>query len=243
MEISNTKHKLFAKEMVNLWIKEPNKIIANLACAPCKQHNHEVYKIARKYNIGYIVFGGNKFETFQLGAAQDKKSRVDEHKEISTFQKIKQLIMVTKRGSLTLLQHPKLFLSFSLLFKSSILHLNNRTPYLRIRYSNIKMLDYYFLAGYDEEAVNNFLSEFNLDIPSNCNSSWRADCSFSELKNIMFSKVTGMTYNEAYLSNMVRAGVITRTEALERIAIEGRVSHERLKEVCDTLEIPSENII
>lgn len=243
MDISNTKHLQFAKEIVNLWLESPKKVIASLACAPCKQHNHEVYKIAREHNIGYIVFGGNKFEKIQVGAAQDKKPRVNDYKEISLFQKFKQIVIVAKRGALVIFQHPKLLLSFPLLFRSSILHLNNRTPYLRMRYSNIKMLDYYFIAGYDEKAVNNFLSEYDLKIPSNCNSSWRADCSFSELKNIMFSKAAGMTYTDAYLSNMVRAGVMTRAEALNRVSTEGKVSPERLKEVCDILEISSENFV
>ena len=243
MDISNTKHRLFAKKIVNLWLESPKKVIASLACAPCKKHNHEVYKIAKKHKIGYIVFGGNKFENFQVGAAQDKKSKVDDYKEISQFQKIKQIIIVAKRGALIILQHPKLLLSFPLLFRSSILYLNNRTPYLRMRYSNIKMLDFYFIAGYDEKSVNEFLSEYNLKIPSNCNSSWRADCSFTELKNIMFSKTVGMTYNEAYLSNMVREGVITRAEALDRISTEGEISHERLKETCDILELSSEYFV
>lgn len=241
MEISNTKHKLFARDMIKLWLNEPDDTIANLACAPCKEHNHEVYKIAREYNIGYIVFGGNKYETFQIGAAQDKNSKIYDFKEITSFQKIKQLIIVAKRGFSILLKRPKLLLSFNILFKNSILYLNNRTPYLRMRYSDIKMLDYYYLAGYDEKAVNRFMSKFHLEIPQNCNSSWRADCAFSEIKNIMFRKRVGMTYNDAYLSNMIRAGALTRDEALKRINVEGKISQERLKEVCEILGIPVEH--
>lgn len=238
IDISKEKHVLFAKKMMYLWIKKPDNIIANLACAPCKQHNHEVYKIAQKNNISYIVFGGNKFEHFQIGAAQSKRLKIQESKEINSWQKFEQMLVVAKRGISILFKHPELLLDFSKLFKSSILHLNNRTLYLRIRYSNIKMMDYYYIAGYDEKAVIEFLSDVGWETPDNCNSTWRADCSFNELKNYMFKNGAGMTYTDAYLSNMIRAGALTRKEALIRAKIEGKISHERIKEVSDILEIP-----
>ena len=90
MDISKEKHKAFAKKMMLYWIKEPDNIIANLACAPCKQHNYEVYKIAKKNNIKYIIFGGNKLENFQLGAAQTKDNKAQEIKEVNNWQKLKQ---------------------------------------------------------------------------------------------------------------------------------------------------------
>ncbi len=238
MDISKEKHKTFAKKMMLYWIKEPDNIIANLACAPCKQHNHEVYKIAKKNNIKYIIFGGNKLENFQLGAAQTKDNKVQEIKEVNTWQKLKQILLVTRRGIKILLKRPVLILDFSLLFKASILYLNNRTLYLRLLYLNIKMLDYYYIAGYDEKEVIKFLSDIGWEMPNNCNSTWRADCAFNELKNYMFMKKAGMTYIDAYLSNMIRAGILTREEALKRVKIEGKISKERIKEVCDILKIP-----
>ena len=52
--------------------------------------------------------------------------------------------------------------------------------------------------------------------------------------------MTGMTYMDAYMSNMVRAGTLSREEALRRIKIEGTISAERLSEVCEILELPNE---
>ena len=50
-----------------------------------------------------------------------------------------------------------------------------------------------------------------------------------------------MTYVDAYLSNMIRAGILTRDEALRRVEVEGKISRERMKEACDTLDIPIES--
>lgn len=238
MNISRENHKNLAQKMMLLWIKKPNNIIANLACAACKQVNREIYKIAQKNDIGYIIFGGNKLETFQFGAAQSEKSKINELKEVSSLERIKQTIRVARHGASILFQQPKLFLDFPTLFKASILYLNPHTPYLRMRYSNIKMMEYYYIAGYDEKAVIKFLSDVGWEIPDNCNSTWRADCSFNEMKNYMFKKGAGLTYTDAYLSNMIRTGALTREKALKRAQIEGKISQDRIKEVCDILEIP-----
>jgi len=238
MQISIKKHLDFARKMMKLWIKNPDRFIINLACAPCKQHNYEVYRIAKHYKIRYIVFGSNKYETFQLSAAQDKNINNLKTKEIGYFQKIKQLILVSTRGIKILLNNPLLLLSFPMLFKTCILYLNNRSPYLRARFNHIKMLDYYFLAGYNEDDANKFLADFKLEIPDDCTSIWRADCAFNDLKNYLFKKVTGMSYMDAYLSNMIRDRFISRDEALKRLKTEGKISWKRLNRVSEILNIP-----
>ena len=45
---------------------------------------------------------------------------------------------------------------------------------------------------------------------------------------------------DAFLSNMVRAGTLSRDEALRRTKVEGRVSVERLSDACETMELPDE---
>ena len=37
---------------------------------------------------------------------------------------------------------------------------------------------------------------------------------------------------------MIRTGTLTREEALKRAEVEGKISQDRIKEVCDILEIP-----
>ncbi len=239
MNISKEKHRKFTKKIVEIWLKKPNSIVANIACAPCKLHNYEVYKIAFKHKIKSIVFGSNHYEEFQLGAAQSKKMITKKYRQIKLWQKLYQLLMIAKRGFFILLKQPELLQYFPTIFKASVLYINNRTPYLRLLYPNLSMLDYYFVAGYNEREVLNFLTEINWKLPENCNSTWRADCSFSELKNLMFKKTSGISYVDAYFSNMIRGGLLSREEALKRIKTEGKISQARIKEVCEILGISS----
>lgn len=43
--------------------------------------------------------------------------------------------------------------------------------------------------------------------------------------------------NGTYLSNMVREGILTREQALKRANSEGKVSQDRIKEVCN-IDLP-----
>ena len=239
MDISIERHKAFTKKMITRWIEKGDKIFANIACAPCKEHNHEIYKIAKKNSIPTIVFGGNKLENVQFSAGQSKKIKVEKSKEYNSWQKFKIMTIVAMRGVSVLIRQPTLVLDLPILFKASILYLGNRTLYLRMRYSKIKMFDYYFLAEYNESAVIKFLSDIGWKIPANCNSTWRADCSFNEIKNYIFKKEMGATYTDAFLSNSIRAGLISREEAIKRAKTEGEISPNRIDEVCKLLGIPS----
>ena len=112
MDLCREKHKRFARKMINLWIERPDSVIANLACAPCKQHNHEIYRIAKNRNIGAIVFGGNSYEAFQIGSAQSKRSKIWKSKEPDIFSKLWQMFAVFRRGLLSYLDGRNYSLSF-----------------------------------------------------------------------------------------------------------------------------------
>ncbi len=238
MKISQKKHKAFAKKMMTFWSEEGDTLLASIACAPCKQVNQEIYNIAKNNDISYIVFGGNKLEHMPIAPGQPKNLKIEKLNDFSFWLKIKQMSIVTMRGISLLFKHPKLLLDLPILIKSSILQLHGHTLFNKIRYPNIKLIDYYFIAEYDEKAVIQFLSDVGWKIPENCNSTWRSDCSFNEIKNYIFKKNEGMNYVEGYLSNSIRAGILTQEEALKRVKVEGVISQDRIKEVCDILEIP-----
>jgi len=99
-------------------------------------------------------------------------------------------------------------------------------------------MDYFYHAEWKESQCEEVLTELSWRLPPGCNSSWRADCSFAELKECMFYETSGVTYSDAFFSNMVRAGSLSRDEALRRIEVEGRISWERIGEACRVLELP-----
>lgn len=242
MDISRDHHRKIAGEMVRTWLESPDPGVTNLACAPCKLVNREIFRIARANGVRVIVFGGNQYETFQLGAGQFRDNtagtQADARPQHSFGRQTRKMMMVIRRGIDTLRKHPVLWKHMGLGFKASVLYINPHTPYLQLRYRDIYMIDYFHHAPWNEAEADAVLEETGWELPKNCTSRWRADCMFGELKNYMFAKMTGVTYMDAYLSNMVRAGILDRERALQRLATEGQPSEARLAEVCKALEIP-----
>lgn len=234
MNISRKFHQQYSRKVLLLWKKIPCPELINLLCAPCKYLNGQVFKIARDYNIKSIVFGGNKYETFQLGAA----SFTTRHgKHVHSFgSQVRRALLILKRGITFLLNHPGCIPLIPVGFKASILYINPHTPYLRIRYPDIMRIDYFHHTEYNEtECTKVVTSEMDWRLPPGCNSYWRADCSMAELKNLLFHQTVGVSYLDAYLSNMVRLGIITRDQALKRLETEGKVSQDRLAQALDSL--------
>lgn len=239
MDISREYHLRVARSLVRLWLRKPQPVLANLICAPCKLVNREAYRIARRNHIASIVYGGSRFEIFQLGAAQSTGA-VAAHGQTGhhTLQwATTTMLRLAKRGVGALARSTDLWRYVPVGIQSSILYVNPHAPWLRLRYPTIRALDYFFHTDWNEDGAEAALREVGWELPPGANMTWRADCCLGELKNRMFGRMTGFTYVDAYFSNIVRAGLISREEGLQRLATEGRPSSERLREACRLLDI------
>ena len=222
--------------MVMLWKNQPLPILANLACAPCKLLNREVFKICRQYDIKSIVFGGNPYEAFQFGPA----STISQRRGHSFTPMLLRTLSNINKGIGLIVKHINLWRDIQIFFQSSIMYFNPHTCYLRIRYPDIYRIDYFHHYEWNESEMEKVLAYLKWKLPPGCNSTWRADCSFEELKNYMFYKSIGATHTDALFSNMVRMGILSRDDALRRIEVEGKISRERLSECYNILELPQD---
>ena len=239
MDISQEYHLRIARDLTRLWLREPQPVLANLVCAPCKLVNREVYRIARRSAVPSIVYGGNRFEIYQLGAAQSTQA-VAAHGTTGLHTlggATRKMLRLARRGVGALGRSAELWRYVPIGFQSSILYINPHTPWLKLRYRDIRALEYFHHTEWVEEEAEAALREVGWELPPGANMSWRADCCLGEVKNRMFGKMNGITYVDAYFSNLVRAGLASRDEALRRLATEGRPSAERLREACRLLEV------
>lgn len=242
MDISQEYHRKMARKIVLFWKKNPAYSVANLTCAPCKLVNREVFKIAKKYDIPSIIYGGSKYEAFALaaGAAPTNTNPKNVH---SFGMSLRKMWLIIKRGVGSLFKYPALVQFLPIGISASILYINPHTPYLQLRYPDISALDYFQLGEWDEADIIKTLDEIGWELPPTCNSYYKADCTYAECKNVMFTQMAGVNYMDAHISNMVRAGVISKEEGMRRYKEENVTSMERLQEACDTLEVPLSTIL
>jgi len=222
MSISREEHRKLARTFVQLWKKKPSPALASLSCAPCKLVNREVFRLAKKEKIPTIVFGGNKYEAVPfLPSAMKSKKDVDPDKNYGFMNQVKRAFRLIGNGVGLLFRNASVWRYIPIGIQSSLMYINPHTAYLRMRYPNIKAIEFFHYSGL-----------------AGCNSRWKADCTFGEIKNYMFSSMMGATYLDAFLGNMVRAGILDREEALQRLQTEGKLSMLRIEDACEIMDLP-----
>ena len=235
LDIDTEYHNRWARRAVMLWRKQPTPVHANLTCAPCKQVNKEILKLARQKRVRYLAMGSNRYEAVQLAVGVNTRAAAKKQRGIKLggFPRLIQagLAALSRSGSLWR------FIPVGL---KCVLYITQDAPLLRFLYPEVTTFSYFYLASWDEQECEAALRELGWELPPGCDTSWRADCTFAEVKNRMFEEMTGMTYVDAFFSNRIRAGDLTREEALRRMEVEGRPSDERLQAACDVLEVPTE---
>jgi len=219
-------HKEIASYCLKEYAKTKMPILINLACAPCKFVNREIFKQAHKLGVKTVIYGGNRFEYFPSGPASIDISAENRYSFVNM---IRDNILRVVKGFSILASSPALLKYCTTFFKASVLYVNQYTVYLRLRYPDISRFDYFHFADWDETRITEVLNELGWKLPSGCNSTWRADCIFEAVKNTAFKNQLGFTYTQAMYSNLIRAGKISREEVLNRLEKES-ISEQRLFE-------------
>lgn len=231
-------HLKVAKKYFLLWQKKPLSELANLTCVVCKLVNREVFRIARAYDIKSIVCGGNRYEELQiLPAFRDEDLTSEAH---SFWNQSRKMLKTFKKGISLLSKCLPVIRYLPISVKVSLLYITLHTPYLRLRYSDIYCVDYFFHTEWSEaDCLKTVQSKLGWELPPGCVVSWKADCDFADIKNYMFYETTGATYTEAMLSNLIRDGQITREEALKQLGSGLGISWIKIERALDKMGLPA----
>lgn len=235
---THQRHAEIAAFCLKEYIKTKFPILINLACAPCKYVNSSIYVHAHRLGIKTVISGGNRFEYIPSGPASIDVSSSNRY---SVSSMLKDILLRLFKGAGILASSPVLFKYLIIFFKASILYVNHYSIYLRLRYPDIARFDYYHYADWDENKINETLKKAGWQLPSDCTSTWRADCVFDAVKNTAFRDEVGFTYGQALYSNLIRAGKITREQALAQLEKEN-ISKNRVSEALRLCGLPEESL-
>ena len=104
----------------------------------------------------------------------------------------------------------------------------------RLRYPDQTILNLYRYVEWDEDKIlSTIKSELGWRQDPSSAWSWRFDCKMSYLKNFLYRESVGFTEKDDGLSTMIREGMITREEALERLEVENIIPLSKVAEVLD----------
>ena len=227
----NSIHQRSFKHNLKAWLKNPDVSIITYFCIGCKSMWWDILKIARRHNIRLIVSGMNKFEdtSFKkalLGISINEKWETTYMK--SFFTAIKGLAKnprYLKLGFIPTMMKGYLF----------------GDPYAigpRFFAGNITKIDlFFYIKWVEKDIISRLRSELNWDSPINTASTWRFDCKVAHLKDFIYSETLGVTERDDLYAKMIREGLISRSDAINRVKTENHHSKEIAKELLREISI------
>lgn len=220
---------------VNLkaWLAKPDLGMLGLICIACKPIYFDIFKIAKKNKVELIVEGANIFEvtTFKMEAQAGPGNK----KLLSLGPIVKMLKKIIKNYR---------YLHFCNIYPAmrTSLSLFGSTPYLRWRYPGTVKTGYFYSFRYDEKEINKTLKEIGWEKAEDNNSAWRFDCEVDSVKNYIYNLMVGATEKDDLFSKNIRAGLMTREEALLRLNTEGCVNVDIVRRVLSKIGLKIEDI-
>jgi hypothetical protein len=210
---------------VTAWLRKPSPALVPMMCVACKNLWLEILKIAKRYDVGLVVSGGNRFEQVSfkrvlLGTPANEGAEKALIREI--FGILKQTcgnLAYFKPQFIPCLVEGYLF----------------GHPYAlgsRLLGRGITGIDlFFYLEWKEQEVLSRIRSELDWDCPEESGSTWRFDCGIGHMKDFMYMKTLGMTERDDFYSKMIREGQMTREEALQRLQAENQLHVKHIEQL------------
>lgn len=213
VSLSKKKHLNTFKGFFKAWLTSPSTVTAGMTCVACKHLHVEGFEIARKRNIPCVVWSTSPLEYSPFLAIKHKGSPNNQFARESNNKGAKLLI----REIFSSVQFPTTFIKyFSTCLKGCLAAFPN-SPYLLRKYPEIRTLMFYEYEDWNPIKIKKYVQQYDWDIPINVQEDWHSDCLFNTFKEYMFQSELGVSYTDAFLSNQIRYGIITREEGIKKL--------------------------
>ena len=215
-----------AKDFISSWVRKPSPAMIAFLCSGCMTGIREcLTKAAYDNNVslilggggGVVGYGGEPEQSFaeKLLSISDSNSRVGRPLSLAAGF----LLQLVKNPSYF---QPACLVSFAGEFLHRFWHGYDK---------DLEVLGLFEFITWDEDkVVSTIQDKFTWKKPTYRKTSWRADCKIHFLKDYLYGGTLGFTKNDELLSGMIREGMITIKDALERLENDNYLSREFLTE-------------
>jgi hypothetical protein len=221
------------KSYFKAWVKSPSLITAAMSCVACKHLHLLGTKLAARRKIPMVVWANCPLE--------DPPFVVLKFKPVQGAHEF-QRESILKAGSRVLIGTPALSVPFLKHPRTSILGCLSVTPkskYLALRYPSVTQVYFYDHIDWNPRVIVDALTSRARWVRPDTPDDWRSDCSLNAFKEFMFQTTLGASYTDAFLSNQVRYGVITRDQAWEKLKVSKRYYAAEVPRVLKSIGLES----
>jgi glutamine---fructose-6-phosphate transaminase (isomerizing) len=207
------RHLTAFKAFFRAWVKSEEPVAAAMTCVACKHLHILGTRLAKERGIPMVVWSESPLETPPFIPTQRKDGIQAASRGLAG------LGMVLARNLVSQSMFRKAFVENMSTCVFGCLAFRPDTGYLRRRYPSVTHVRFYDYCAWDGAAIIRALkAQTAWSIPESVVSDWHSDCIFNVFKEYMFQKMVGASYTDAFLSNQVRHGLMTRSQAWEDLA-------------------------
>ncbi|MCW8930169.1 MAG: hypothetical protein OQL19_08040 [Gammaproteobacteria bacterium] len=215
------------RKNINAWLKKPSLCMVPLFMAGDKQFYYYAHKLRQETGVDLFLFcAGNDLERteFKTGfCGLTKNADKGTLTQLTKFNKLKLATAYTKE----FIKNPSyinssLFDSLSAFYSSYLL----RDDYVYL---------YYYLKWNEQEVVDTLKNKYNWETAEDTQTTWRIGDGSAAFYNYIYYVLAGFTEHDTFRSNQIRAGMMTRENALQLVAQDNLPRWETLEWYAKTI--------
>jgi glutamine---fructose-6-phosphate transaminase (isomerizing) len=190
------------------WVKSKRPVAAAMTCVACKHLHILGTRLARDRGIPMIIWSMCPLEMPPFIPTQSPKREVP--KRESMFD-LGMLLLKNMQGSA---EFRRAFLGDVTISVLGCLAFRPDSGYLQRRYPSVRHVMYFDYCDWDRKSIVATLkADTPWSVPDTIVTDWHSDCVFNVFKEYMYQQMLGTSYTDAFLSNQIRYGLMTREEA------------------------------
>ncbi len=229
--LKNKIHERTFRSNLLAWLKKPSAGMIPMLCIACKNYIPPMIRYSKKHDIQCVVMGGTTFENVSFKRELINVSRDADYK--NTY--LSGLYGMVKET----LKNPSYYSPHCVpIMVKGYFYGDQYALGPRLFAPDIA---FYHLFDYIPWQETDILSRIRGEIawkhPEKFVSTWRFDCKICHLKKLLYLKTIGMGENEDFYSKMIRDGVITRDEIMERLSRENVIQYDQIEDVLNQVDL------
>jgi len=229
------KQRKFIGQNVKAWLKNPHLGMVVLFMAGDKPAEYYIKKTAQKYDINLVILArGNEFENTDfkwgfLGMPCGEPAGVLHDLSFAGR------MIFSINSVMQLIRNPAYFNSaiWETMFDYWATYM--------LRYNFLYL--WHYISWNESEIVSTLKSEYNWETFKDTIQTWRIDDGTMPFYNYIYYTIAGFTENDAFRSNQIRDGIITREEGLRLVAAENMPRHKAIREYLDKIGLDYKKVI
>ncbi len=210
VSLPNDEHLKSFQKFFEVWINSEKPIPAAMTCVACKHLHTLGSELAAKRKIPMVVWAACPLEIppiLPLKLQSNKENQFKRQGMIKSAVQLANETISTPGFSSSIIKH----------FRTSLIGCLGVTPtakYLKLRYPSVSQILYFDFFAWSAKQIRKDLKEnTNWKSPADFPDDWHSDCLFNIFKEYMFQKMYGISYTDAFLSNQIRYGLLSREES------------------------------